>query len=46
MILLALLNDLTMLMVAYDNAAPSVKPDIPTIMELVQVTVAHSGQAV
>lgn len=36
-VLLALLNDLTMLMVAYDNAVPSAQPDVPTLMELVQV---------
>jgi H+-transporting ATPase len=36
-VLLALLNDLTMLMVAYDNASPSVAPDVPTLDELITV---------
>jgi hypothetical protein len=36
-LLLALLNDVTMLAVAYDNATPSSSPDLPTIQHLVQV---------
>jgi len=38
-VLLALLNDITMLMVAYDNATPSVNPDIPTVEELITIPV-------
>ena len=38
-VLLALLNDITMLMVAYDNATPSLKPDVPTLEELTVIPV-------
>lgn len=38
-ILLALLNDITMVMVAYDNVVPSKVPEIPTVAGLLVLSV-------
>merc|ERR1719399_2513298 len=42
-VLLALLNDVSMIPIAQDNAAPSASPEIPSMPQILLASVAYGG---